>query len=637
MTSHKNPAARILHVLVGGLAAMLFAAVAQADESRADYLLYKEALYHIYNNDHFRALNLLESTHTGATHIANKYHNLNHLLAVESSLHLGLFQQAQGILEHLDFTNREPAIREVSRLYRGRLSYQQGQWQEAIDTFRKLGGELPAEYRDEASYYLAMSLMHQGHLQQVAPILARMGQNSLWTAYGYYNLAMQYAELDVDPSRALVALRVAGAMTNTSPEGLALSDQIHLSAGQLSLRAEDYGKAMTFLQKVRVRSEASPAAIYAYGLAYQGLGQYRAAVQMWHRAKKYALVLPGVAESFQAVAYGFEKENLRSSALEAYVEAVSVYDKEMAHLNKLVAELRDKGAVEVLLEGQLRQEVDWFLLGDVVTNTPKAGLVGYLMADETFYRRAKTILELRELQKILDQGESNLGIFQKMVETQQQKASRSSTARPLKQKASELNALVNERNRLVKDIEGAEKEQDYFRLAPPLMLAQKHRIDQLKAELHRLQLQGGGQDVEQKLAKLRLLEGELLWRAMSDFDANRQRARRHVASLDEQIHHYKEGLKRLSERVDDAGHYSSERDRIAKLRTRTTALSKQLQQLVAEENQAVTRMAIERLERHRARMEEHKRLSQVALVNLLDDIAVRQASRMVRPERGGQL
>src|SRR5690606_40232964 len=88
MTSHKNPAARTLRVLVGGLAAMLFAAVAQADESRADYLLYKEALYHIYNNDHFRALNLLESTHTGATHIANKYHNLNHLLAVESSLHL---------------------------------------------------------------------------------------------------------------------------------------------------------------------------------------------------------------------------------------------------------------------------------------------------------------------------------------------------------------------------------------------------------------------------------------------------------------------------------------------------------------------------------------------------------------------
>src|SRR5690554_4429510 len=243
MISHMNPGAYVLRILVGGLTGMLLlSTVAQADNSRADYLLYKETLYHLYNNDHFKALNLLESSHTGATHIANKYHNLNHLLAIQSSLHLGMYQQAEEILEHLNFTNREPTIREISRMYRGKLSYQQGRWQEAVDTLRKLGPEIPDEYRDETYYYLAMALMHQGQLQQAAPVLARMGKESLWTAYGYYNLAMEYAAIDTDPSRALVALRIAAAMTNTSPEGLALSDQIHLSAGQLALREGDYGK-----------------------------------------------------------------------------------------------------------------------------------------------------------------------------------------------------------------------------------------------------------------------------------------------------------------------------------------------------------------------------------------------------------
>ena len=642
MTSHMNPAATMLRILLGGLTAVLLCAGAQADDnSRADYLLYKEALYHIYNNDHFKALNLLESTHTGATHIANKYHNLNHLLAVQSALHLGMYQQAKDILEHLDFTNREPAIREASQMYWGKLSYQQGRWQEAIDTLQKLGPEIPDEYRDEAYYYLAMSLMHQGLLQQATPVLARMSKASLWSAYGYYNLAMHYAERDADPSRALVALRVAGAMTNTSPEGQALNDQIHLSAGQLSLRAEDYGKAMTFLQKVRVRGEASPAAIYAYGLAYKGLGQHRAAVQMWHRAKKYALVIPGVAESFQAIAYGFERENLRTSALEAYVEAVAVYDKEMAHLDKLVSELQEKGAVEVLLESQAGQEADWFLLGDVITNTPKAGLVGYLMADESFYRRAKTVLELRALQKTLDQGESNLSIFRKMVETQRQKSDRSATTRTLKEKAAALNGLVNARNRLVQEIESAEKDKDYFRLAPPKVLAQKRNVEDLKAELRRLQQEGrGGKEVDLKLEKLQLLEGDLLWRAMSDFDANRQQARRHVAGLDEQLNLYREGLKRFNNRLNkDSGQSPSELDRIDKLRTRTAALSKQLQQLLNEESRVITTLAIERLQQHRTRMQDHRRQSQIALVNLLDDIAVRQVNRVARSgaETGGRL
>src|SRR5690606_31149476 len=472
-------------------------------------------------------------------------------------------------------------------------------------------------------------------------VLARMSKASLWSAYGYYNLAMQYAELDVDPSRALVALRVAGAMTNTSPEGLALNDQIHLSAGQLSLRAEDYGKAMTFLQKVRVRGEASPAAIYAYGLAYKGLGQHRAAVQMWHRAKKYALVIPGVAESFQAIAYGFERENLRTSALEAYVEAVAVYDKEMAHLDKLVSELQEKGAVEVLLESQAGQEADWFLLGDVITNTPKAGLVGYLMADESFYRRAKTVQELRALQKTLDKGESKLSIFRKMVEKQRQKSDRSATTRTLKEKAAALNGLVNARNRLVQEIESAEKDKDYFRLAPPKVLAQKRNVEDLKAELRRLQQEGrGGQEVDLKLEKLQLLEGDLLWRVMSDFDANRQQARRHVAGLDEQLNLYREGLKRFNNRLNkDTGQSPSELDRIDKLRTRTAALSKQLQQLLNEESRVITTLAIERLQQHRTRMQDHRRQSQIALVNLLDDIAVRQVNRVARSgaETGGRL
>src|SRR5690606_28822071 len=94
---------------------------AASKEEKTDHLLYREALYHVYNNDFFKALTLLENSHTGANHIDNVYHNKNHILAVQAALHLGMYRQAEEILEHLKFTNREQATKDLSWLYWGKL------------------------------------------------------------------------------------------------------------------------------------------------------------------------------------------------------------------------------------------------------------------------------------------------------------------------------------------------------------------------------------------------------------------------------------------------------------------------------------------------------------------------------------
>src|SRR5690606_9536601 len=115
-------------------------------------------------------------------------------------------------------------------------------------------------------------------------------------------------------------------------------------------------------------------------------------------------------------AYGFEKENLRTPAIESYLEAVTVYEKELVQLNELIADVKKRGALKVLLEDQPQQDVEWFLLTDVVTNTPKVGFISYVMSDEAFYKRSKTLLELRELQTTASQGDDRLAVFQGMLE-----------------------------------------------------------------------------------------------------------------------------------------------------------------------------------------------------------------------------
>src|SRR5690606_7438939 len=107
------------------------------------------------------------------------------------------------------------------------------------------------------------------------------------------------------------------------------------------------------------------------------------------------------------------------SAIDAYTDAVSAYERESVLLKELTRDVEQRGALKALLEDQPVEELEWFLLTDVVTNTPKVGFIGYLMSDEYFYQSAKTLLELRELQKTVQQGGQRLKVFEGMLKNQQ--------------------------------------------------------------------------------------------------------------------------------------------------------------------------------------------------------------------------
>src|SRR5690606_26164641 len=314
-----------------------------------------------------------------------------------------------------------------------------------------------------------------------------------------------------------------------------------------SLQEQDYGKAISFLQKVGVKSESAPAAIYAYGLAYAGLGQYRDAVQMWHRARKDSLVLPGVADSFQAMAYGFDRENVRASAIDAYTEAVSAYERESVLLRELTRDVEQRGALKALLEDQPAEELEWFLLTDVVTNTPKVGFIGYLMSDEQFYQRAKTLLELRELQKTVQQGSQRLKVFEGMLKSQQGGSKGRISDSVVKSRVKAFNELVAQRNKLAQDLQTAERERDYLQFLAPQQGEQYERVERLRREAERRF--ADSQDRDNVQDRLKRLEGILLWDGMANFDKNRQNVRTTMSAMDEQIALYKDNLRRLQERA----------------------------------------------------------------------------------------
>ena len=536
----------------------------------ADRRLYQEALFHFYRNDYLHTLVLLENDFTGTNHLDNEFHNRNHLLAVEAALRLGMLDSAAEILKHLAFTAREQRVQQQARFYKAKLAYLRKDWRGVISELGSTLAALPTNLRDEAIYYQANSHLRSNQSVEAARVLGGISRDSLWGAYGYFNLGAAYVNRERSPSKALVAFRVAATFTDASEEGLELKDHINLEAGRLALSGNEPEKAMGFLQDVRASGTAAPAAILDYGLAQAALGRQRTAIQTWYRAKIFGLVVPGVADSFLSIAYGYEKEKLRGTAIDAYMEAIGAYEKELRHTSEIDGELRKEGVLALLTRVQSDDSsVEWFLASELAANTPRVVFAFYLMNDPDFFAGARRLLELNTAVEGVARGSQRLEALQSVLQKRIRGALKSAPSKAVVSlDEAGFKALVERRNALVAD---------YRKLAE-------------------------GPSKQAAAAEIRGLDGEL--RILG------KRYRSVAAKV-----------------ADARGFYEGQLRQVSDLASRFALLHKDLRGEIATIDQQLTTQALALLDKHREYIDDYYVRSQLALVNLHDETAVAELQK----------
>ncbi|WP_273134613.1 hypothetical protein [Marinobacter vinifirmus] len=258
----------------------------------------------------------------------------------------------------------------------------------------------------------------QGRLDKAGQILAGMKEGYL-AEVGYMNLAADFAETDLDPSRALVALRVAMSMAAHDTESARsrdLLDQLHLRAGYLALNNEEYDKALGFLEKVSLDSYHAPRALYLHGLALSGKENHRGAMQSWHRAKKFPLAFPGVAEAWIGMGRGYDIAGYPGQAGESWLAANVAFEGERTTLSRLADGIKSDGAYKTLVTDARGPQTQWFLSDSRTLTQPR---MAYLLR---FLEKADTQIAVRrvagldEMSSILEENRHNLEVFAQVIE-----------------------------------------------------------------------------------------------------------------------------------------------------------------------------------------------------------------------------
>ncbi|MDL0429678.1 tetratricopeptide repeat protein [Marinobacter sp. TBZ242] len=273
------------------------------------------------------------------------------------------------------------------------------------------------ETRQQALYRMAELHREAGHTDRAGRVLASI-EPGYWAALGYMNMAADFGRRDLNPSRALVALRVALAMSEKdtdSRRGQELRSRLLVRAGHLAHKHEDYDKAISFLEKVPLESYSTPQGLYLHGLALSAKGNHRAAMQSWHRARKYPLAYPGVANAWLGTGRGYDLSGYLGQAGEAYLAASASFETERVTLRKLADQIRNKGAYRALVMDARDSSAEWFLADSRTLTQPRTAYLLRFMEQRRAQEAVNRVADLEQLGQQMAQHEDSLSVFRNAI------------------------------------------------------------------------------------------------------------------------------------------------------------------------------------------------------------------------------
>lgn len=518
----------------------------------------------------------------------------------------------------------------------GVMAYNQSDWNAALEWFKKAEKSIDKKLLPELQYYKANAYIHLDKQATAAQILGQMTPGS-WASYAYYNLAMSYAAMDSDPTRAIIALRVAAALNpkDTAPL-IELKDQTSLAAGYLAVQAEEYDKALSFLNQVRVDSDLAPKALYMHGVANSSMEQYRAAIQSWYRVKKYPLIDPGVADAFLAIPYAYDKEGYSSKAISTYLEAISVFDKETRNIDKVIAAVSEKGANHVFFESSSLDDIEWFLSDSIATNTPKVAYFKLIMADSRLHYLAKQSIELEMLYQNLLLWEYNLSTYDDMLRDRvrgyKQRIKKTNTAQR-KKRIAEISAKAKQ---LAKELDLAGEGQDLLAVSAGRTLRRFESVDALNTRLNALKPTMTPREYQDMSVRIARLQGLIKWEAKEQYERNVRLSQETLASLDKEIARYEQGLKDFDLLISKGPQKLEQmKKRVSGFKSTVQKYKSDVHRIRAEQNKVLTEQVIALLTEKKSDFVTYHETAQQRLAHLYEYVAMTQYSTKNKSAKGG--
>jgi hypothetical protein len=306
-----------------------------------------------------------------------------------------------------------------------------------------------------------------------------------------------------------------------------------------------------------------------------------------------------------ALPYAYGKLGVYSKAAVLYGNALELFGKEIDKLGASITSIRDGKFLAALVREEIKQDPTWVVRLRELPETPETFYLLDLMASHDFQESLKNYLDLEELRKKLDRWSNDLVAFNDII------GKRKAYYQPLlpeidkefRRLDSKMRLRLEQRDRIERRLKGM-----LTAPHPEYLQTKDERIIGEQIALMERKLKAGGKAVPKDIAaRINRLRGLLRFNIYTGYDRRFTEAHKHLLDLNNEIDRLKKQYASFVRTRQAATlSYEGYDERIRTMRSRITATSGKVGELMRRQGEMIETMAEKELVSRRTRLIEYQ-------------------------------
>ena len=607
-----------------------FAFAVPATASPLRDLHFGEALFYAHQENYFEALERLDAEIVQHHRVDEPTLDsmIHHIEEAEFSvgdfeLFYRMHHRAGRAIKAVLEANVADEIRNDAAYRLARIHFQKDQPSMALDVLNAMKGQIPEALGADAAYLRASVYLALGRPGDAIETLTPVQDAKSLAGFSNYNLGIAMLR-DGKPELAFRQLDRAGRVRSTDRATLAIRDKSNLVLGTLLLEAEEFDRAQTFLDRVRLSGPFSNQALLRAGRADLSAGRFDRALVPWSVLVDRDVTDSAVQEARLALPYAYGKLGVHGRAAVLYGEAVETFQGELQKLDASILNIRSGDFLEALVREEIRHDKEWVVRLRELPDAPETFYLVGLMASHDFQTALQNYLDLDDLRGKLLVWETSLDAFSDVIRLRRgfYEPRLPEIDRAFRRLDAQMRLRLEQREHVRSRLEGmlTAPRADY--LATAEEQGAMRVLAQLAAQLE----DNSSPEGASLRARTVRLEGMLRYRLETDYHERLTETHEHLRALEQDVETLDAQYDAFVRTRQSARHsYVGYSELIKELRSRVQSNLTQIDDVMARQGRVLESVAINELELRRTRLTDFQNQARFAYADSYDRAAKAQA------------
>ncbi len=515
----------------------------------------------------------------------------------------------------LDADVEQPVKNEAA--YRlARIEFQKDQPEDALQALERIQGTVPDTIKDDIEFLRANVFLALGRPADAVDVLKRVQSAPTLKGFAAYNLGIALLQSGHGPE-GLRQLDKAGQIESHETATAAIRDKSNMVLGSVMLRSEDYVRAESAFDRVRLEGPYSNRALLSTGWAEASAHDYQKALVPWGMLIRRDPTDAAVQEARLALPFAYSKLQVYGRAALLYGQALDSFGRELEKVDASMRSIRAGNFLKALVREEIKQDDVWVVCLRTLPDTPETFYLTELMASNDFQTALQNYLDMEDLRRRLIGWQGSFDAFEDLIRLR--RANYDPLLPPVDAHFRELDSRM--RVRLEQRQHLQQRLQDMLTAPRPVLLAtaDEHAALQRLQKIEAVLKHQSGPDCEAQQARLQHLQGVLTWRLYTEYPERLTQAHKDLHELNDDVAVLQERYTAFVRARQAAVHsYAGYDQSIQRLRTRVGEALERVNTLLARQGHVIEAVAIDELNTRRQRLEAYQVQARYAVADSYD-------------------